>query len=347
MENIDLSALKKVAEARVAEEEQRAKAHQPHPNGGMTGAAADSAHTAASAAENESTIFRTDTETSHGVSLPTVIELTEANFEAMLKVSDYVPVVVELWADWSQPCKQFTPLLEKLAADYHGQWILATANTEKEVVLAQAFKAQSVPTVVAMAKGRPLDAFAGVQPEAQLRGWLDALLNVVNGRLTPIPADGTIPGLDAFGEFGSTSEDAVPASPSIVDEADALADKGDYAAAEKLLHDYLAHHPGDHAAESALALYQTLARAATTDENTIAKADAHLDDVSAQCDAADREMTEVGAEAAFMRLLNTIARTTGDVRAKARDHLVKLFAMCDSADPLVLAARQQLASLLF
>ena len=58
-------------------------------------------------------------------------------------------------------------------------------------------------------------------------------------------------------------------------------------------------------------------------------------------------MTEVGAEAAFMRLLNTIARTTGDDRAKARDHLVKLFAMCDSADPLVLAARQQLASLLF
>ena len=53
MENIDLSALKKVAEARVAEEEQRAKAHQPHPNEGMTGAAADSAHTAASAAENE------------------------------------------------------------------------------------------------------------------------------------------------------------------------------------------------------------------------------------------------------------------------------------------------------
>ena len=64
MENIDLSALKKVAEARVAEEEQRAKAHQPHPNGGMTGVAADSAHTAASAAENESTIFRTDTELS-------------------------------------------------------------------------------------------------------------------------------------------------------------------------------------------------------------------------------------------------------------------------------------------
>ena len=356
MDNIDLSPLKAVAEARVAEEQQRAKAHRASSAGDKprfvakdhpADRPAASPFVAGTTATTSVTSSTSDTGARGSNGLPTVIELTEANFEAMMQLSNYVPIVIDLWAEWCQPCKQLTPVLEKLAAEYQGKWILAKANTEKEPVLAQAFKVQSVPTVVAMAKGHPLDAFAGAQPEPQLRGWLDALMNAVNGRLSPLPADGNIPGLEAFG--GQVAADAVSeaAPATIVDQAEALADTGDYAAAEALLVDHLEHNPGDHAAESACALYQTLARAATTDEDTIVYADEHPADISAQCDAADREMTEVGAEAAFTRLLTTIARTTGEERAEARKHLVNLFAMCDPTDPLVIAARQQLASLLF
>lgn len=356
MENIDLSALKAVAEARVTEEQQRAKAHRASSAGDKPrfiakdhpadrpAAGSFAAGTSAATAAVSSTPT-TSVRSSNG--LPAIIELTEANFEAMIQLSHYVPIVIDLWAEWCQPCKQLTPVLEKLAAEYQGKWILAKANTEKEPVLAQAFKVQSVPTVVAIAKGHPLDAFAGAQSEPQLRGWLDALMNAVSGRLSPMPADGNIPGLEAFGGPVATDAASDTAPATIVDQAEALADTGDYAAAEALLADHLEHNPGDHAAESALALYQTLARAASTDEDTIAYADAHPADISAQCDAADREMTEVGAEAAFTRLLTTIARTTGEEKTEARKHLVNLFAMCDPTDPLVIAARQQLASLLF
>lgn len=352
MENIDLSALKAVAEARVAEEQQRARAHRAATAGDTPRFVAKDHPTDRSAANPFAGSATTGTRSSDASvrannGLPTVIELTEANFEAMLQLSNYVPIVIDLWAEWCQPCKQLTPVLEKLAAEYQGKWILAKADTEKEQVLAQVFKVQSVPTVVAMAKGHPLDAFAGAQPEPQLRGWIDALMNAVNGRLTPMPADGNIPGLEAFGGAVVADTATDPAPATVIDQAEALADTGDYAAAEALLADHLEHNPGDHAAESALALYQTLARAADTDEDTIAFADAHPEDVMAQCDAADREMTEVGAEAAFTRLLTTIARTTGEEKAEARQHLVNLFAMCDPTDPLVIAARQQLASLLF
>ena len=148
MENIDLSALKAVAEARVAEEQQRAKAHRASSAGDKPrfiakdhpadrpAAGSFAAGTSAATAAVSSTPT-TSVRSSNG--LPAIIELTEANFEAMIQLSNYVPIVIDLWAEWCQPCKQLTPVLEKLAAEYQGKWILAKANTEKEPVLAQAF----------------------------------------------------------------------------------------------------------------------------------------------------------------------------------------------------------------
>lgn len=356
MENIDLSALKAVAAARVAEEEQRAKAHRAAPAGGKprfvakeqpSGQGTGSAQAAAGAASGAPAGYTVPGGAAGSAGFPTVIELTDATFQDMLQLSNYVPIVIDLWAEWCQPCKQLGPVLEKLAAEYQGAWILAKVNTEQEPAIAQAFKVQSIPMVVALAKGHPLDGFVGAQPEPQLRAWLDTLLQAVDGRLSPLPADGHIPGLDAFGGPVSTASAGAAAPASVVEQAEELADSGDYAAAQNLLESYVAQNPGDREASAALARCQTLARAATTDGDTIAYADAHPEDVAAQCAAADREMAEVGAEAAFTRLLNTVARTAGDERTAARTHLITLFTMCDATDPLVLAARQQLASLLF
>ena len=84
-------------------------------------------------------------------------------------MSAIVPVVIDLWAEWCQPCKTLGPILEKLALEYEGRILLAKVDVDANPGLAQAFQAQSIPTVVALVAGRPVPLFQGAIPEAQVR----------------------------------------------------------------------------------------------------------------------------------------------------------------------------------
>ena len=95
----------------------------------------------------------------------------------MLDRSFQVPVLLDLWAEWCQPCKQLSPVLERLATAGAGAWILAKIDVDANQRIAQALQVQSIPTVFAVIGGQLVPGFQGALPEAQIREFVDAVLN--------------------------------------------------------------------------------------------------------------------------------------------------------------------------
>ncbi|CAN7183398.1 thioredoxin [Pseudoxanthomonas sp. LjRoot168] len=105
--------------------------------------------------------------------LPHVFDATTETFEAeVLRKSLEVPVLVDFWATWCGPCKTLGPILEKLAGEYNGAFLLAKVDVDKEQQIAAAFQIRSVPTVFLVKDGQLVDGFPGALPEGQLREFL-------------------------------------------------------------------------------------------------------------------------------------------------------------------------------
>jgi putative thioredoxin len=276
-----------------------------------------------------------------GAAPVTLVDVTEATFQSeVIDRSMQVPVVVDLWAEWCQPCKQLSPVLEKLAAEGNGAWVLAKIDVDANPRIAQAFGVQSIPMVVVVAAGQPVTSFQGAQPEPQLRQWIAQLLDALRDQMPGIAE------AEARGDGTGTEPVEEPEDPRIVAAEEAL-ERGDYAAATQAYEQILAGEPNHAEAQAALAQVKFLARAESADPSAIARADAAPDDVDAQIAAADAEVAAQDVTGAFDRLVRTVARTAGDDRDRARTHLVELFELFGTEDERVTTARRALARALY
>jgi len=268
-----------------------------------------------------------------------VIDATEATFQAaVIDRSFQVPVLIDLWADWCQPCKQLSPILERLANEAAGQWILAKVDTEANPRVAQALQVQSIPTVYAVIGGQLIPGFQGALPEPQVREFVGAVLKAAEqANLT----GGGPPAADA-----TPDEADVPADPRF-DAAEKALAEGDYDVAAKSYQTILDAEPAN--VEAALALRQIglLQRVDQLDAATVNRADSAPDDLEAQLAAADYALSGGDVDGALERLLGALRRASADERDTVRDRLVEYFDLLGPDDPRVPPARRALANALF
>ena len=250
------------------------------------------------------------------------VEVTEANLEAeVLEQSNRVPVIVLLGSPRSEASAALAATLGDLVAEDRGKWALARVNVDTNPQIAQVFGVQAVPTVVAVAAGRPITSFAGPQPADQLRRWLDSILDAVAGKLP-----------DAETREGDEAEEAEDnVDPELAAARDAL-DSGDFEAARTAYQGLLdAGTTGVVAAEATASVRQIgfLIRATGQRQDAVLVADAAPRDIEAGLAAADVEVLSQLPDSAFDRLVALIRVTRrsrggcGAAQARQRPVLVR------------------------
>ena len=118
--------------------------------------------------------------------MSSIIDITQDQFiEEVIEKSKSVPVLVDFWAPWCGPCKQLTPILEKLVNNKKGKIILAKINVDENQGIAGQLNIQSIPTVYGFVDGKPIDAFQGAQPESKIEAMINKLIDATPGNEIP------------------------------------------------------------------------------------------------------------------------------------------------------------------
>ena len=271
-----------------------------------------------------------------------VIDGTDANFGELLELSSRVPVIVGLWAARSEPSTALMTVLEKLVTDLAGRFLLARVDIDANPQLAQAFQAQSVPTVAAVITGQPVQLFNGPLEEEQISDVL--------GRVLELAAQQGVTGT-AEAPAASAEPAAEPVEEPLPPhhlEAYTAIEAGDYATAQSEYRTALAQNPNDTMAVAGLAQVSLLARlqGKTIDQIRNGAASAP-DDLDAQLLVADLDLSGGHIEDAFDRLLSLFPAQPAPGRNTIRERILELFEVIGQDDPRVPPTRSRLAALLY
>ena len=278
----------------------------------------------------------------------------------VLDASMQVPVIVDFWAPWCGPCKQLGPLIEKVVKEAKGAVRLVKINVDESQALAGQLRIQSIPAVFAFFQGRPVDGFVGAQPESQLKQFVQRLAKMGAAGAGPSPIDEALEQAEAAfaeGDYGAANAIFGQVLDHEGDNAKAIAGlvrcmiaTGDLAGAKEMLDGVtpeVLKNPAITSAASQLELAEAGQKAAGQTQQLQARIDANPKDFEARHDLAIAQFAAGDREAAIDQLLEIFKANRAWNEEAARKQLVKFFEAMGPTDPLTLAGRRKLSSLMF
>lgn len=292
-----------------------------------------------------------------------IFDVGIADFEArVLKVSMTVPVLVDFWAAWCGPCKQLTPTLEQLVREAKGAVKLAKVNVDENPELSQAFRIQSLPTVLAIFGGQPVTGFMGAQPASQIKAIIDQLTKMAKAQMPEAPEALDVPEtlkaaaqalaagdlVDAQGLYAAILGQEPTQAEAYVGMIRTFIAAGEVAQAEGLVTnapDDISKSPVFAQARTALELAKSApAGDVAALERAVA---ANAKDCASAFDLAQIYFARGRREAAIDLLLEIVRTNRAWENDKARGQILKYFEALGPVDPLTVATRKKLSTILF
>ena len=246
-----------------------------------------------------------------------IVDVDESTFtERVLDRSTKVPVVVDFWADWCGPCHALGPILERLATEANGSWVLAKVDVDANPSLAAAARVQGIPAVRAFKDGRQIAEFTGALPEPHVRAWLK--------KLGPSLAELAV-------ERGVAAEQ-----------------RGEPQEAQRAYEEALAEEPGNGEARRGLSRVKLAQRTEGIDEAALRRRlEAHEDGLDAVLGLSDIEAVRGDIEAATGLLIDVVRGADKQHAERARVRLLELLETLPPDDPRALRARRSLSLALY
>ena len=283
-------------------------------------------------------------------------DTSERTFVAdVIEPSRDVPVLVDFWAPWCGPCRQLTPILEKVVREAKGAVKLVKINIDENKRIAGQLRIQSIPAVYAFRNGQPVDGFVGAMKESEIREFVKRLA----GDQGPSPVDELLAiAAEAFnaGDLGTAAQAYARILGEEPQNPEALGGiarcyfvSGDIERARQTLQLVPPEHQ-NHEAIAAIAAQIRLKDQAPADDNLAelkARVESSPSNLQARFDLAAALAAAGSSEAAIDEYLEILRRDRNWNDGAARQQLLTLFEALGGADPLVKAGRRKLSNLLF
>jgi len=285
-----------------------------------------------------------------------IIDINQDQFlEKVVEKSKTTPVLVDFWAPWCGPCKQLTPVLEKLVKSKNGKIILAKVNVDENQGIAAQLKIQSIPTVYGFIDGRPIDAFQGAQPESQIEKMIDKLIEATPGNEIPklLEEAESFFKDQKFDDALQIYENLIsldPGNPKCISGMlRCLMQLNRYQEASEILESLDKKTIEDQEIQKIKRLIENInssSEGKTVEElKLILSSDPNNHDL--RYELAEKYFSQNQSAEAFQELLNIFSNNAKWNDEAARKKLLEYFDLLGFADPNVIEARKKLSSLMF